>query len=183
MAPVAAELPSSAQKAASCAGCHGADGNSPSPAFPKLAGQHASYLSKQLQDFRSGARVNPVMNAFAADLSDREIHELGDYFSKQTIRVDQPSVNDPLGEMLFLAGDHAKGVPACKACHGLTGEGNSPAGFPVLRQQHADYLESSLHAFRKAERLNDKRGSMKAIAEKMSDEEIHAVAQYLAGLR
>lgn len=173
-----------------CAACHGADGNSSIPANPNLAGQHASYLLKQLNNFKAGAdgkpalRQNAVMNGMAAPLSEAEVKALAQYFSKQTLKPDVAK-DDKLvtqGRKLWRAGDMKKGIPACAGCHGVAGAG-LPAQYPTLAGQHPDYVIAQLKQFREGTRANDPEGVMRTIAAKMSDPQMAAVAEYAAGLR
>lgn len=172
------------QKSATCAACHGNDGNSANPEWPTLAGQHEKYLVKQLMEFKSGARVNATMNGMAAGLSDQDMADLAAYYSKQTVT---PGEADPelveLGQQLYRGGNMVTGVAACTACHGPTGSGNPEAQFPALAGQHALYLENQLKAFRAGQRANDAGQMMRNIAAKMSDAEIQAVSSYIQGLR
>lgn len=170
-------------KSAACGACHGADGNSTNPEWPKLAGQHGDYLLKQLQEYKSGERVNATMNGMAAGLSEVDMADLAAFYSAQT---KAPGAADPnlveLGQRIYRGGNLESGVAACMGCHGPAGEGNPMAGFPTLAGQHAQYTELTLHAFRKAERKNDPNLMMRRIALRMTDDEIRAVAGYLAGL-
>ncbi len=170
-------------KAAACGGCHGADGNSLVPNFPKLAGQHAAYLAKQLRDFKSGARKDPTMAPMAAPLSDQDIEDLAAYFSSQTL---SPGKGDPelvkLGERLYRGGNRDTGVAACIACHGPAGAGNPAANYPKIGGQQNLYVVKALNDFKSGARSNDANKMMRSIAAKMSAEEIKAVAEYVAGL-
>lgn len=171
-------------KSAACAGCHGMDGNSPAPTFPKLAGQNAGYTLKQLIEFKSGKRANATMAGMVAALSEEDMADLAAYYASLegnggTAAEDQVE----LGQSIYRAGNAASGVAACAACHGPTGTGNPEARFPSLAGQHADYTASQLQMFRKGERANDAGSMMRVIAGKMSDAEITAVAQYIQGLR
>ena len=173
-----------------CSACHGVDGNSSIPVNPNLAGQHASYLLKQLNNFKAGAdgkpalRQNAVMNGMAAPLSEAEMKALAQYFSKQTLKPavakDEKLVTE--GRKLWRAGDLKKGIPACAGCHGVAGAG-LPAQYPSLAGQHPDYLISQMNQWRSGERANDPEGMMRTIAAKMTDKQIAAVAEYAAGLR
>lgn len=167
-----------------CAGCHSADGNSQLPANPKLAGQGPEYLAKQLKDFKSGERANPIMAGMAAALSDEDRAALGQHFSSQKLQPDTAKSKATIaeGQKIWRAGIAAKGVPACAGCHGPTGAG-LPAQYPRLAGQFADYTEAQLKAFRAGERANDPAKMMRTIALKMTDPEIKAVADYAAGLR
>ena len=171
-------------KSASCAGCHGMDGNSMAPNFPKIAGQNEGYLVKQLQEFKSGKRVDATMNAMAAPLSEQDMADLAAYFAGQTGTTGTAAEDKvELGETIYRAGNAASGVAACAACHGPTGAGNPQARFPKLSGQHADYTALQLNHFRKGNRANDAGSMMRGVAGKMTDEEIAAVAQYIQGLR
>jgi len=166
-----------------CAGCHNADGNSVLPANPKLAGQIPEYLAKQLHEFKDGTRVNATMNAMAATVSDEDVPNVAAYFASQT---QQPSAATngalvEMGQKIWRAGDASKGLPACAGCHGPAGAG-LPAQFPRLAGQFAEYTETQLKAFRAEERANDPAKMMRMIAIKMTDKEIKAVADYIAGL-
>lgn len=183
-AAVAGDATAGQAKAAACAGCHGMDGNSMAPNFPKLAGQGESYMVKQLQDFKSGKRVDATMNAMAAPLSDTDMADIAAFYSSQTGTTGTAAEDQvELGQMIYRAGNAASGVAACAACHGPTGSGNPQAKFPKLSGQHADYTALQLNKFRKSERANDAGSMMRGVASKMSDAEIAAVAQYIQGLR
>lgn len=165
-----------------CAACHGADGNSAISLNPKLAGQSAAYLNKQLHDFKAGARVNAVMSGMVANLNEDDMAALADYFAKQTAKLGQAKSNGvgSLGEKIYRGGIAAMQVPACAACHGANGAG-IPVRFPRLSGQHADYTYQQLKTFRTGERANAP--MMQAIAVKMTDAEMQAVADYIQGLR
>jgi cytochrome c553 len=170
------------QKAESCGGCHGADGNGAAPIFPKLAGQHASYLSKQLHDFKKERRPEPTMTAMALALSDDDIADIGAFYAKQPVQVDQAKPNER-GQTLYFAGNPDSGVPACSGCHGPEGRGNEPAGFPALRGQYSAYLSKTLHDFRGKARYNDTNEMMRSVAGRLSDDGVTAVSEYIAALR
>jgi cytochrome c553 len=179
----AADATAGKAKSAACAGCHGMDGNSMNPVWPKLAGQHANYLAKQLAEFKSGARVDATMAGMAAPLSETDMADLAAYFSSQKGSVgsaDETKVE--LGQGIYRAGNAASGVPACAACHGPTGAGNAQAKFPSLGGQHAAYVVKALKDFRSGARANDAGQMMRNIAAKMTDAEIEAVAAYVQGL-
>lgn len=171
-------------KAAVCAACHAADGNSVNPEWPKLAGQHDTYILKQLQNFKNKERENVLMSPQAAVLADQDMLDLAAYFSSQEAK---PGVADmtkvELGEKIYRGGNIATGVAACSACHGPTGAGNPAAKFPSLQGQHATYTKGQLNMFRNGSRANDAGKMMRNIASKMSDAEIEAVSEYIAGLQ
>lgn len=170
-------------KSAACMACHGADGNSAAPNFPKLAGQHAEYIAKQLKEFKSGERQDPTMNGMAAPLSEQDMADLGAYFATQKVAVGTAAEDKvAIGEQIYRAGNTATGVSACAACHGPTAAGNPMAKFPSLSGQHADYTVTQLKAFRAGARANDAGSMMRSVARNMSDAEIEAVAQYMQGL-
>jgi cytochrome c553 len=179
----AADATAGQAKSAVCAGCHGMDGNSMNPVWPKLAGQHANYIAKQLAEFKSGARVDPTMAGMAAPLSETDMADLAAYFSSQKVKVGT-TAEDKLeaGQVIYRAGNAASGVPACAACHGPTGAGNGPAKFPSLSGQHSAYVVKALKDFRSGARANDAGQMMRNIAAKMTDAEIEAVAAYVQGL-
>ena len=171
-------------KSATCAACHSPDGNSTNPQYPKLAGQSTDYLLKQLQEFKSGARANPIMAGMVAPLSPQDMEDLAAYFaSQQVTRAAADPALAPVGEALFRGGDLNSGVPACAACHGATGAGNPAAKFPALAGQHAEYAEIQLKAFRAMERSNDAGQMMRVIAAKLTDPQIKAVSSYVQGLQ
>jgi cytochrome c553 len=166
-----------------CAACHNADGNSIITTNPRLAGQHPEYITKQLTQFKSGERKNPVMSGMAATLSADDMVKLGQYFGGQKPKGGNAKENGPgsLGEKIYKGGIAARGVAACAACHGPTGSG-IPVQFPRIGGQHADYVMAQLKAFRSGERANDPNKAMRMIAAKLSDQEIAAVADYVQGL-
>ena len=169
---------------ANCAACHGADGNSPSPAFPKIAGQGERYLIKQITEIRDGARQAPAMQPFVMNLSDEDIANLSAYFASQTATAGGAKEElVELGAQIFRAGIEEKGIPACLACHAADGSGVELAGFPRLAGQHDAYTAQQLHAFSAGTRNNDQAAMMRTIAERMHDKEIEAVASYIQGLR
>ncbi|MFK8067425.1 MAG: cytochrome c [Gammaproteobacteria bacterium] len=170
-------------KSQACAACHSADGNSVMPDWPKLAGQGAKYLIQQLNAFKSGDRENPLMTAPTASLSDQDIADLAAYFSSQKVVI---GAADPAlveaGESLYRGGDAEKGIPACMACHGPSGAGNSAAAYPAVQGQHAAYTATQLKAFRSGERKTDANNVMRDIADRMKDNDIESVSAYISGL-
>lgn len=170
-------------KAAVCAACHGADGKAILPNYPNLAGQHAEYIEKQLQDYKSGARVNALMVGQVTGLSEQDMADLGAYFASMTrIEGVASEENLALGENIYRGGITSAGVAACSACHGPTGTGNPQAKFPVLAGQNTQYIAEQLRYFRSGERANDPNEMMRGIAHRMTDPEIDAVANYITGL-
>ncbi|MBI4742367.1 MAG: cytochrome c4 [Betaproteobacteria bacterium] len=172
-----------------CVACHSADGNSPAPANPNLAGQIPEYLHKQLANFKSvdgkpPVRNSAIMGGMAAMLGDDDVKSMSAYFAQQKLKpaaaADEKLVAE--GRKLWRMGDFDKGVPACAGCHGATGSG-LPAQYPRLSGQHAEYTESQLLKFRSEERANDPDKMMRAIAAKLSDRQMKAVAEYAASLR
>lgn len=167
-----------------CAACHGADGNSFNPEWPSLAGQNENYLIKSLQSFKDGSRQNVLMNAQAAGLSEQDMLDLAAWFSAQKLagKTADPALVSS-GERLFRGGNKASGVPACDACHGPSGQGNSPAGWPAIAGQHATYSTNQLVAYRSKQRTTDgDTQMMRTVASGLTDEEIQAVTSYLQGL-
>jgi len=171
------------QKAAVCAACHGPDGNSVNPEWPSLAGQHAHYVTRQIDAFKAGTRTNPIMAGIAAGITAEDAADLGAYFSSLKITV---GAADPAlvhaGERLYRGGNRTKGVSACIACHGPDGRGNQPGGIPALGGQHAQYTAAQLKAYAAGERRSDPNQIMRNIAALMSPEEMAAVASYVQGL-
>jgi cytochrome c553 len=169
-------------KAETCGSCHGGDGNSSAPIFPKLAGQHAEYIAKQLHDFKTQKRPEPTMSALSEPLSDADIADLSAYYAQQTIRIEEGKPN-PLGEKIYRIGNADTGVPACTGCHGPGGDGNPQALFPQVNGQYAAYIEKTLKDFKTGSRGNDMNGMMRTIAAKLSDAEVTAVADYISSLK
>ena len=171
-------------KAAACLACHGPKGNSTNPAWPKLAGQGADYLAKQLADFKEGKnRKDPIMGAQVANLSAQDMADIAAYFAKQ--KMTQGAADEKLveaGKKIYHGGNKKKGIPACMGCHAPNGVGNPAAKFPKVSGQHAAYIEKTMKDFRAGARTNDLNKMMQNIAEVMSDKEIQAVASYISGL-
>jgi cytochrome c553 len=173
-------------KSAICAACHGADGNSVVPNWPKLAGQHEAYLAREISLIKAGARPVPEMAGIVPGLSDQDIADLAAFFSSQTAAggvADESKV--ALGERIFRAGNAESGVPACMSCHGPAGEGNPLAGYPALAGQHSVYTGNLLTRFRSGENwgVEDAPSQvMNGVAAELTDEEIAAVASYIQGL-
>jgi cytochrome c553 len=186
-----------ATKAAACAACHGADGNSPDPQYPKLAGQNERYIARQLALFKTGERENPIMMGFAAPLSPQDMRDIGAHFAQQqalpgvadeTAIAEGPNAGQKFyqpGEKLWRSGDAARGVPACMACHGAAGHGNPGPPYPAIAGQHAGYTQKQLEAFRagavygKGPNANS---VMAGVAKYLTDEDIRSLATYVEGL-
>ena len=164
-----------------CFVCHGTDGESSSPLFPRLAGQHARYVERQLADYKSGRRKSTTMQPMVDDLSAADFKALGLYFESR--KPQSHAVSDPelaqVGRFIFVRGNPYSGVAACSSCHGPTGGGTET--LPRLAGQHAQYTENQLKAFNKRERTNDN-AVMHGIASKLSELELKAVAAYISGL-
>ncbi len=164
-----------------CFICHGADGESSSPVFPRLAGQHARYIERQLADYKSGRRVSSTMKPMVEDLSPADFKALGQYFEArkpQAHKVDDPELAQ-VGRFVFVRGNPYSGVAACAGCHGPKGAGTET--LPRLAGQHAQYTENQLKAFNKRERTNDN-AVMHGIASKLTELELKSVASYISGL-
>jgi cytochrome c553 len=172
----------SAQYAAVCAACHGADGNSTTPANPKLAGQHPEYLAKQLRDYKSGARANAIMKGFASTLSDDDMVNIAAWLATQKPKPGFAKDKElvALGERIYRGGVADRQIAACAGCHSPNGAG-IPAQYPRLSGQHADYTVAQMVAFRDGVRKNSLQ--MNQVAAKLNDREIRAVSDYIAGLR
>lgn len=181
--------------AASCAGCHGSDGNSPAPSFPKIAGLGEKYLAKQLRDIQSGERPVAQMAGQLDGKSEQDLLDIAAFFNSQTMQLSgskefKVKLNSgiktdalALGAKVFRSGNAEVGTPSCTGCHSPRGLGNDPAGFPRLSGQYAEYIAKQLRDFRGGERTNDGDSKvMRSVAEHMSDAEIDAVANYISGL-
>ena len=172
-------------KAAVCGACHGLDGNSSDAQYPKLAGQSEEYIVRQLNNFKSGKRQNPIMMGMAAPLSEQDMHDIGAYFSTQTVRqgvADQALVER--GQKLFREGDAENKIPACMACHSIDGSGNPGAMYPQLEGQHAQYVQATLKAWHDGTTWGSDAHSqiMPSIAKKLTSDDIAALASYIEGL-
>jgi cytochrome c553 len=172
------------QLSQACSACHGSDGNSTNPEWPKIAGQHAEYIHKQLMDYKSGRRENALMAGQVANLDEQDMRDLAAFYARQQT---EPGTADEAvaerGERIYRGGIPASGVAACTACHGPTGQGNPAAMFPVVAGQHARYNSDQLRYFRSEQRANDNGRMMRNLAARMSDADIRAVTEYMAGLR
>jgi cytochrome c553 len=180
----AGSVEAGATKAVVCQACHGGNGNSTNPDWPSLAGIGADYIVDQLKNFKDGKRTNPVMMPNAASLTPEDMADLGAYFDSLTntgLEAD-PSYWQA-GEKLYRAGDSARSIPACMACHGPTGRGNEPAKFPALRGQQAVYVTKQLNDYASGARATGPNGIMQTIAKRLSPEDIRNLASYLQGIR
>lgn len=178
-----ADIDAGKTKTAACSACHGADGNSPSNLYPKLAGQHATYLDKQLQQFQNGERSDPIMSAMAATLSQQDRQDIAAYYKAQTTSPEVVSADiADAGQKLYMGGDLQRNIPACSACHGPRGNGLALAKFPKISGQHPAYLKSQLEKFRSKLRNNDQNSMMTDIAAKLNDADIELLSQYISAL-
>lgn len=167
-----------------CMACHGADGNSTNPIWPKLAGQHASYIEKQLADFQSEARKESIMKGMTTGLSAQDMADLAAYFSSQVIKPGQADESKvALGKAIYKGGNLQTKLSACAACHSPEGKGNPASKYPRVSGQHVKYLVKQLKDFKSGTRANDQPSIMRDIARKMTDDEIDAVAEYMSGLK
>jgi cytochrome c553 len=170
-------------KSAVCAGCHGVDGNSAAPNFPKIAGQDGQYIAKQLADFKSGARKDPTMTGMVAGLSKKDMEDLGAFYASQkrsTGTTSASAADLKKAERLYRGGDAKNGIPACMSCHGPAGVGIPPR-FPAVSGQHAVYSQKQLLDFKTGARSNDSE-VMTRTAFRLSEAEIKAVSEYMAAL-
>ncbi len=183
-APLVGNAQAAQAKVVVCGACHGADGNSLAPTFPKLAGQNEKYLLKQLHDVKSGARVIAVMAGQLDALSEQDLADIAAFYASQA-RTPGAAKEElvAFGESIYRAGIRERGIAACTACHSPTGSGNAAAKFPSLGGQHAEYIASSLRAWRSEERKNDgDTRIMRDVAAHLTDKELDAVASYASGL-
>lgn len=180
------DVQAGATKSAPCVACHGEDGNSVAPLWPKLAGQYPSYFIKQIKAYKQGEkgpRHNPQMYGMVTNLSEQDIMDLAAYYASLTPskgKVEAQYLS--LGEKIYRGGLIDKGVTACIACHGPKGLGNELAGFPRVSGQHSQYSQDQLKAFSQNQRANDYNGIMRDIASKMNEDEMLAVSEYMQGL-
>ncbi|MGF6098211.1 c-type cytochrome [Pseudomonas sp. 18175] len=184
--PIKGDATAGQAKAAVCGACHGPDGNSPAPNFPKLAGQGERYLTKQMHDIKDGKRTVLEMTGLLTNLGDQDLADIAAYFASRKGSV---GAADPKlvarGEKLFRGGNLEKGLPSCIGCHSPNGAGIAAAGFPHLSGQHATYIAKQLTDFRKEEAGRNNDGDamiMRSIARKLSDEDIAALSSYIQGL-
>ncbi len=175
------------EKSTTCAACHGPDGNSPSPQWPSLAGQHAEYTVRQLEAFRDGTRPDVLgMQALASQLSEQDMLDIAAFYAAQTL--DPKGANPELvgrGEDIYRGGIPERGIAACIACHGPGGRGNPMAAYPRVSHQHSDYVAKTLEDYASGARRSDAELNqmMRNVAEMLLEEEIRALASYLQGLR
>lgn len=170
-------------KAAICAACHAADGNSQVPNFPKLAGQNEDYLIKQMNEIKSGVRPVLEMTGQLDAMSEQDIADIAAFFASKKVQGGKTAQDQlELGQRIYRAGIPDKQVAACTACHGASGQGISSAGYPAVGGQHAAYVDKQLKAFRVMSRENDPNSMMRDIAARLSDVEIKAVSSYIQGL-
>lgn len=176
-------------KSAMCAACHGVDGNSLVPMYPKIAGQSPNYIAKQLADFKlamtsggKSGRVDPIMGGMAMTLTEQDMADLGAYYASQQVTAGNGKANEE-GKKLYLGGNTETEVTACIACHGINGKGMPSAGFPGLANQNAEYLKAQLEKFRSGARNNDTNAMMQGVAANLTDAEIVALSQYMSSLK
>lgn len=173
-------------KSESCTACHGPDGNSPTPIWPKIAGLSEAYLMQQLMNFQQGEkgpRYNESMYGMVQNLSQQDLMDLSAYYSSQVMSIGEAQQDKvALGQAIYRGGNILTGVPACAACHGAIGEGNALAKFPRLAGQNSEYIVDQLKKFKYNQRSNDPNEMMRNIASRLTDQEIEAVASYVAGL-
>jgi cytochrome c553 len=194
-APVVGSAEAGASKAAVCAACHGPNGNSSNPEWPSLAGQNAVYVSEQLAMFKAKKRNNPIMFPIVEPLTEQDFADLAVYFAAQTpAGLEADPSYWKAGEVLYKAGDPARQIPACTACHGPAGQGNSASGYPALRAQHSVYTVKQLQDYISGNRYRDPADAtqvhatrnsamMTTIAQRLTPEDIRNLASYLQGLR
>jgi cytochrome c553 len=180
----AADIEAGKAKTLVCAACHGADGNSVNPIWPRLAGQHASYIAKQIRDFKTMKRMDPTMQGMAATVQDADIDNIAAYFESQkpaAATYDESLLE--MGQNIYRGGITETSVAACMSCHSPSGAGNGPAGFPSLKGQHPEYIVTQLQKFKDGVRANDPGKMMRGVANRMSDKEMKAVAAYIAAMK
>jgi len=174
------------EKSITCMGCHGIDGNSAAPTFPNLAGQHASYLYKQLMEFKSGKRANATMMAMVAALSKEDLANLAKFYSIQKLKLKNDQKASNSGRKIYhdgIPGDRGQSIPACQSCHQADGLGNNEANFPALKGQKKNYIVSQLKGFKSKMRNNDAGQMMRTISKNMTEEEMQAVADYIENMK
>jgi cytochrome c553 len=171
-------------KSSTCVACHGIDGNSVNPEWPSIAGQHESYLIRELKEFRDGERQNVLMSPMATGLTDEDIADLAAWYASQTARGGETEPSKlKVGQKVYRAGNMEEQTMACAACHGPTGRGNPLAIYPAIQGQHATYVAAQLRAYKSGARTSDPNQMMRAVAARLSEAEIDAVSSYVQGLR
>ena len=172
-------------KSATCAACHGADGNSVTPEWPSLAGQHPAYTVKQLQAYKNGERQDPGMVGFASTLSDQDMWDIAAYYAAQTLTPKGASPDlVTRGREIYRGGVADRGIPACIACHGPSGDGNYLAAYPRISGQHSTYMLNTMREYAAGTRRSDTEYNqmMRNVAELLLDDELRAVTSYAQGL-
>jgi cytochrome c553 len=183
MAVALGDIEAGRAKSITCSACHGADGNSPSNLYPKIAGQHKTYLEKQLTQFKNGERGNPIMAGMVAALSEQDMKDLAAYYASQTATPETVSPDVVArGKDLYMGGDIKRGIPGCTACHGPRGNGLELAKFPKISNQHPAYIKTQLENFRSKTRYNDPNGMMVDVAAKLTDADIELLSSYISAL-
>jgi cytochrome c553 len=180
----AADVEAGKAKSAACAACHGVDGNSSNGMWPSLAGQHASYIYKQLTDFKAGRRVNASMASMVVGLNDDDMKNLAAYYESQrakSVAFDGEMIAK--GESIYRGGITETQVAACMGCHSPSATGNGPAGWPSLKGQHPEYIVAQLQSFKQGTRANDTGKMMRNVVVRMSELEMKSVAAYIAGIQ
>jgi cytochrome c553 len=167
-----------------CQGCHGEDGDSVSPIIPRLAGQHAAYLFKQLQDFKSGARKNDIMSVMAADIADADLADIAVFYASAPVLPGEQIDTDNVARNIFVNGDASRNIVACAICHGSDGRGLSRNGvtYPSIAGQHRKYLRAQMVKWSLGERSNSDGGIMNTVAKALSGREMEALSAYISGL-
>jgi cytochrome c553 len=167
-----------------CQGCHGEEGDSVSPIIPRLSGQHAAYLFKQLQDFKSGARNNDIMSVMAADIADADLADIAAFYASAQAVPGEPIDSDDVARNIFANGDTSRNIVACAICHGSDGRGMSRNGitYPSIAGQHRKYLRAQMVRWSLGERSNSDGGVMNDVAKALSGREMEALSAYISGL-
>jgi cytochrome c553 len=171
-------------KAELCFGCHGEDGNSTDPQFPKLAGQYGIYIAKQVRNYQASIRTHQIMSSIAASISDEDLADISAYFASQPMMKGASPSSNQIGKKLFENDDLSRMMVRCNSCHGASGKGQNAGNpvFPVIGGQHKDYLLGQLLSFRKGTRNNSPGGVMNITVHRLSDAELEALAEYVSGL-
>ena len=183
---IAGDAAAGKTKSAACGGCHGVDGNSLIPMYPKLAGQNEAYMVKQIKDFKANdTRKNAIMLGMVASLSDADAADIGAYFQAQHVKSSAPFDKEKAaaGRKVYNGGDLQEGVPACKSCHGPAGDGIAGIAYPMVGGQYVDYTLAQLNAFKNGSRTNDDKEIMREIVKQLTDKQIVELANYIASLK